>query len=121
MAMCVSEPLHHDYSRGMEVSKAVFHAAIRQLRVCRRIHHGPTHVFLGQVHVAAPSKQIRPQILRCIGMGDENGVPMTRYATFAHCGMDIILRAAAFPRRTDRHKNSISLRKILGSSIHVPD
>ena len=121
MAMCISEPLHHDYSRGMEVSKAVFHAAVRQLRVCRSIHNGTAHVFLGPMHVDVPGKQIWSQVLRGIGMGNEDRVPRTRYATLAHCGMDIILRLAAFPRRTNRHKNSICLRKILGSSIHVPN
>ena len=74
MALCISESVYHHRTRGVDLSEAVFPAAVFEMLICRSVCHGAAHVLLGALYLEIPEQSFRPQIFYRIGVCDEDRV-----------------------------------------------
>ena len=78
MALCIPQPLHYHCTCGVDLSQAVFLAAIPEVRLCWSVCPRAAYVFLGALCMEIPFVQVGAQILCCIGVCLQDRIPRHR-------------------------------------------
>ena len=117
MALCFPQPLHNHSTCGVDLSQAVFLAAIFEMRVCWGVCIGAAYVLLGPLCMEISQQQIWTQIFCRIGVRVEDGIPRQRHTALAHCLLGRISDAFTVAQRECQRRRGIALCPFFTSSI----
>ena len=92
MALCLSEPVHHHRTGGVDLPASVFHRALQELHIRMRVYYGVAYVLSRQEYLGNALQQVRAPVLRRPRVYDENRVSRPWNTSLAFCSMGSMFR-----------------------------